>query len=51
MSKVAKKLVLILATSLSITRVSMEDILFLQKQVLSIYYLIWFKKNKVQSFN
>ena len=45
MSK-AKKLVSVLMTSFLVIETSKEDDVAL-KQILSIYYLIWFKKNKV----
>ena len=47
MHQTSKKLVLILATSMPVTETSIEDIVVLN-QVSCIYYLIWFKKNKIQ---
>ena len=49
MSRTAKKLVSVLATSLSTTRASMEDTSLLLERVPCIYYLVQFKKNEVQA--
>ena len=49
MSRTAKKLVSILATSLSTTRASIEDTSLLLEWVPCIHYPVQFKKNKVQA--
>ena len=41
----AKKLVVVLATSLSVTVASIEDILWLLEKVLCIHYLLRFQKD------
>lgn len=45
MSKIFKKIFSILTTSALMTKASMEIL----KKILYIYYIIWFKKNKVQA--
>ena len=45
--RASKKLVLVLATSASVTEASQEDVVL--DQISCICYLIWFKKNEVQA--
>ena len=47
MPKTFKKLVLVLATSLSVIETTKEDIII--EKILCILYLIWFKKKKVRA--